>query len=81
MMNELMPCPFCGGKAVLIQKSSGYVINPPTITNSYIVGCEKCDIFTKAYESKIWQDKDGKVNIESNGATVATRVWNRRANK
>ena len=78
MTNELMPCPFCGGEAVLIQKSSGYVVNPATITNSYIAGCYKCDIFTKAHESKIWQGKDGKVNIEANGATSAIKAWNRR---
>jgi hypothetical protein len=48
--------------------------------NSYVVGCERCGIFTERYESDIWQGRDGVVNIDANGAWDAIDAWNRRAN-
>ena len=78
MTIELKPCPFCGRAATLQKRTSGYSLNPVTITNTYRVGCEQCRVFTSSYASKIWQDEDGVVNIEANGAMDAIDAWNRR---
>ena len=74
---RILPCPFCGGEAELIQKTNGYTSGK--ITNQYIVECEECGIHTKTYESKIYQLDDGRVCIDKNGAVDAIDVWNRRA--
>ena len=77
-MKNLKSCPFCGGEARLIQKLHGSQNNPTRITNSYVVGCEKCRIYTEYYQSDIWQGADGVVNIDANGAIDAIEAWNRR---
>ena len=77
-MNKLKPCPFCGGEATLIQKSSGYMIEPIVIKNAFVAGCESCDIYTQAFESEIYQTTDGEVHINSTGVGEAVEAWNRR---
>lgn len=77
---SLKPCPFCGGEAVLIQKTEGYR-HPATITHCYVVGCEKCDIYTPYCGSEIYQDETGAVAVNANGAVDAANLWNRRAGK
>lgn len=78
-MNELKPCPFCGKSAKLEQRDSKFSSNPTTIKNEYAVGCENCHIWTQNYASKIYQDQNGEVHVEQNGALDATKAWNRRA--
>ena len=78
-MSELKPCPFCGGEAKLIQKTQGLGNSPMRIINQYVAGCEKCQVYTKYYQSDIWQGKDGMVHIDANGAIDAIEAWNRRA--
>lgn len=78
---RLKPCPFCGGEAVLIQKTVGYKSNPVTIKHSYVAGCEECGTFTPYCESEIYQDKTGAVAVNANGAVDAANIWNRRAGK
>ena len=48
------------------------------IINQYVAGCEKCQVYTKYYQSDIWQGKDGMVHIDANGAIDAIEAWNRR---
>ena len=78
-MNKLKPCPFCGGEATLIQKSSGYMIEPIVIKNMFVAGCESCNIYTQAFGSEIYQTTDGEVHINLTGAGEAVEAWNRRA--
>ena len=78
-MNELKPCPFCGGGAKIIQKSTAYSSNPTTIMDNFVAGCEGCGIYTPQFATKIWLDKIGELHIEYNGAEKATEAWNRRA--
>lgn len=80
-MNKLKPCPFCGGKATLIQKTSGYKSKPMMLKNGFVAGCEPCNIYTPVFESEIYQTNDGEVHIISTGAEEAIEAWNRRKNR
>lgn len=77
-MENLKPCPFCGGEAVIIQVTRGICHDPTEIKNRYKAGCKKCNIFSGYYESSIWQGEDGEVHIDANGADDAIEAWNRR---
>ena len=79
MMSKLKPCPFCGGEAKLRRVSTGYSTSPTTIRDAWEVKCDKSCCTTARYESRIWQDCNGEVVIEQNGAENAADAWNRRA--
>lgn len=74
----IKPCPHCGGEAKILQKTSGYSERFHDIRNGYIVVCEKCKIQTPTCESRIWQDAEGCVHIDRNGAVDALDLWNER---
>lgn len=77
-MTKLKRCPFCGGEAKLVKKSDGYTTNPVHIKHTFIVCCQSCGIESPSFESDIYQDYDGIIYIERDGAEEATRAWNRR---
>lgn len=77
-MGELKPCPFCGGEATLRRVSTKYSTSPTIIRDEWEVKCYKNCCTTHRYESKIWQDPNGEVVIEQNGAENADEAWNRR---
>lgn len=75
-MIELYTCPFCGGKAETRKVSKGY--GGGKITDTFQTICTRCGVKTPYHESSIWQDGDGKVHIDKNGAEEAATAWNRR---
>lgn len=72
MTTELLPCPFCGGKAEVerSQERFEYSINggPDSVMDyGYYVYCMKCDASV------------GLINVPPNDRDVAIANWNRRA--
>lgn len=66
-MNELKPCPFCGGKAdfVYFNNGSRYRSNVIYKNDKCTVKCLKCEVeLPRAYK----------------GTNRAAEAWNRRAN-
>lgn len=61
-MDELKPCPFCGGEADLFEENFGKTV---------WVQCTECGLSTSRY------DKDAIVD-NKNGEEWATSRWNRR---
>lgn len=65
-MNELKPCPFCGGKA---KTHTGITLNVPKRSLAYCY-CTQCQARSTHYEDK---KQDGTFLKE------AIAAWNRRA--
>ena len=61
-MNELKPCPFCGGKAKL--KISEYTLN-------CVAFCEKCNVIMK-------RNLKGNSKLRAMLTELMTEEWNRR---
>lgn len=78
MPNTISNCPFCGGAATLIWKSTGCNMDRNTIINKFAVRCNVCGIESNEYSSIIYQNADGTVVTEANGADQAIAAWNRR---
>jgi hypothetical protein len=78
-MIELKKCPFCGSEATLVRKSSSYTANPTTIMDKWVVECDNtnCDAYT-AGSSKIYQNEEGEIIVDANGAEIAIAKWNMR---
>ena len=59
---ELKPCPFCGGKAIIMQHWKDFK------TNKYIVKCIKCgaqtDAAVKEHISILWNTRKPMLDIE-----------------
>lgn len=64
-MIKLKPCPFCGGKAVVVSGTSDKVFSRAT----FYIHCVECNVSTETFV-------DGDRNLEALLAAIA--VWNRR---
>lgn len=75
-MNELKPCPFCGGKASITEYANGHK-GDGTFTASYKVGCDKCKIYFS--HNSEFRLVNGQPKFAFNGYELTTEAWNRRA--
>lgn len=75
-VNELKPCPFCGKKAIVWQKTGGYK-GSGEYTASFFIGCDSCRIGF-ARESIFVLDC-AEVSFTHNGYEEAEKLWNTRA--
>ena len=49
-MENLRPCPFCGGEAKLVRKEYGWMAkSTPMICDLWLVRCQSCDCSTNSY--------------------------------
>ena len=71
-------CPFCGSEGKLIRTST-CMENNEVINHTYKVKCSKCNAETRTCASRIFQDDNGVVHIEANGAIDAIDLWNSRS--
>ena len=77
-MEKIKPCPFCGDEVKLRRGNDDYYGKEKTIRADFIVICEKCDIHTPRFTTKVCINDDGTINIISDGAKRAIAAWNRR---
>ena len=73
MGNELKPCPFCGGKAVLIESIVNVYFYNAEYSGTII--CMGCGVKM----SKDWCESYDKTTLVINSPSVK-ECWNRRAN-
>lgn len=77
-MMELKRCPFCGEPGKLRRATTSYKTNPTAIMDEWVVECLNRCCRTKAFKSEIFQDENGNVVINNNGAEQAVNAWNER---
>jgi hypothetical protein len=84
-MDNLKPCPFCGGGASLCRKKTHSTEKTDnsgqygTAINDYwAVECNKGCCCTPLYPDFIYHSKNGIVIIERDGAQEAVDFWNNR---
>ena len=70
-------CPFCGSEGELIKTTTG-IDHTGIIQHTYKVKCKECEAETRTCASRIFQDEEGVVNIDANGAIDAITLWNMR---
>lgn len=75
----LLPCPFCGEEVRLRRVTNGYTTGPTVIRDEWTIECKNGCVRNNVYKSKIFQDENGTVVIETNGAEEARLAWNTRA--
>lgn len=74
---KLKECPFCKGKAELVKVSHG-VTEKSIIVDAYKVKCKDCGMETHTYQSRIYQNLQGDIVVEANGALKVIAMWNMR---
>ncbi len=73
---ELKPCPFCGGKANIVQTSTGYSVGE--FSASFEIGCAECRIRFRG--TSYFVIKNGTPIVSIDGYNEIINLWNRRAN-
>ena len=75
-MDELKPCPFCGGKAFLDLKSKSHGEH---FGATFEVGCRNC-CFSFKKDSR-WYIANGQIMTDKDGYKECIEAWNRRADQ
>ena len=80
-MNNLKPCPFCGGKAAFVVK--GNIARNSQVAFAYRIECSKCGYtpIDKTYEMYVNLDGNGTVKITAASEIIRQNmieVWNKR---
>lgn len=78
-MNELKPCPFCGGKAEIEQTAYG-TTNYASCKLTFAVRCTECDATAPNANGyiAIKLSSDGNLNPWHDDRLKAIEAWNRR---
>lgn len=71
-MDELKPCPFCGGKAILSFGKNNHM------SHRIWVSCTKCYVSFSGYSPNLGNPQEALENIERCRVKAAEQ-WNRRA--
>lgn len=72
-MDKLLPCPFCGGNAA--------VINEMSTDREYekvTIGCDICDIYLPYKPTEVWVLDTGFVDIRDIAKKELSNAWNKR---
>jgi len=82
-MEELKPCPFCGGKAAV--KQSGVEVmatNRDSVRFDFSIRCIKCNATAPGAYGYVSANlsRTGDFNTWYDGRPSAIEAWNRRAN-
>lgn len=76
-MYILKKCPLCGGKAELTQVSEGHD-SSRRYTSLWEVRCLDCGLSLPRALTKIYQEKDGQIIVDHDGAKELVDKWNSR---
>ena len=75
-MEELKPCPFCGGKAIIRSITSWARHNKRCM--KYDICCNNCSVYGFCFETKAIFEENGKITVDETERTEAIEKWNRR---
>ncbi len=75
-MEQLRPCPFCGGEAVLENTLSGAAYKGK-FSQIYRVGCKACKFYLR--RDSDFYIENGEVVFIKNGYKDAIKAWNTRS--
>lgn len=76
-MIELKPCPFCGGRANIVQDSTG--ADRDFAKLKFKIRCSKCNAELRNTTGSIeMMLKDGEIQIVRDDRKDIARMWNRR---
>lgn len=89
-MEELKPCPFCGGRAVLQQSEAkignarfpdgyGGFTSKLALAYEWVVCCSDCGSYGIACHDRIYRNESGELIVHVDGRKGAIDSWNRRA--
>lgn len=80
MENELKPCPFCGGKAKFVVKSTES--GNGKVGFGFAIQCSKCHLTHPNTVDAVRMsfNENGEIEIVDDGRGFAKSEWNRRCN-
>lgn len=80
-MTELKICPFCGGKAKIVQTGYGTTMGDGSCRLAFAVQCTKCEATAPSASGYIAINLgcDGDLNPWHDDRPSAIEAWNRRA--